>query len=46
MALAGSPKDEDADNNAVLVGGNGRRYLADFHSIAGYTDFDGRAGVS
>lgn len=38
-ALSGSPRDEDADSNAVLVGGNGQTYTADFSTIAGYTNF-------
>ena len=39
-ALTGSPKDEDANNDAVVVGGNGQNYSADFDGIAGYTNFD------
>jgi len=39
-ALTGSPKDEDANNDAVVVGSNGRNYSADFDGIAGYTSFD------
>jgi len=42
-ALTGSPKDEDANNDAVLAGGNGQHYQADFGSIAGYTNFDSGA---
>ena len=38
-ALSGSPKDQDANNNASVVGGNGQTYTPDFNSIAGYTDF-------
>lgn len=38
-ALIGSPKNEDANNDAVLVGGNGQNYSADFDDITGYTDF-------
>ena len=38
-ALTGSPKDEDANNDAVVIG-NGQNYSADFDGIAGYTDFD------
>ena len=38
-ALTGSPRDEDANNNAVVVGGNGQNYSADFDGIAGYTNF-------
>ncbi len=39
-ALIGSPKNEDANADAVLVGGNGRNYSADFDGIVGYTNFD------
>jgi hypothetical protein len=39
-ALKGSPQNEDANNNAVIVGGNGQSYTADFDNIAGYTNFD------
>jgi hypothetical protein len=39
-ALTGSPQDEDADTDAVLVGGNGQNYSAEFSGIAGYTNFD------
>jgi hypothetical protein len=39
-ALTGSPKDEDANNDAVAVGSNGQNYAADFDGIAGYTNFD------
>jgi hypothetical protein len=39
-ALTGSPQNEDANNDAVLVGGNGQNYPADFDGIAGYTNFD------
>jgi hypothetical protein len=39
-ALTGSPQNEDANNDAVLVGGNGQNYSADFDDIAGYTNFD------
>jgi hypothetical protein len=39
-ALAGSPQNEDADNDAVVVGGNGQTYSADFDQIAGYTNFE------
>ena len=39
-ALTGSPQNEDANNDAVLVGGNGQTYSADFDDIAGYTNFD------
>ncbi len=37
-ALTGSPQHEDANNDAVLVGGNGQNYSADFDGIAGYTN--------
>ena len=39
-ALTGSPKNEDANIDAVLVGGNGQNYSADYDGIAGYTNFD------
>jgi hypothetical protein len=39
-ALTGSPRDEDANNNAVIIGSNGQHYPADFDGIAGYTNFD------
>jgi hypothetical protein len=39
-ALTGSPKDEDANNNAVVIGSNGQNYSADFDGVAGYTNFD------
>ena len=39
-ALTGSPQDEDANNNAVIIGSNGRNYAAEFDGIAGYTNFD------
>ena len=39
-ALTGSPQDEDANNDAVVIGGNGQNYSADFDGIAGYTNFD------
>jgi Domain of unknown function (DUF4352) len=39
-ALTGSPQNEDANNDAVLVGGNGQTYSADFDEISGYTNFD------
>jgi hypothetical protein len=39
-ALTGSPQNEDANNDAVVVGGNGQTYTADFAGIAGYTNFD------
>jgi hypothetical protein len=39
-ALTGSPQNEDANSDAVLVGGNGQHYPADFSDVAGYTSFD------
>ena len=39
-ALTGSPQDEDANNNAVILGSNGQSYAADFEGIAGNTNFD------
>ena len=42
-ALAGSPQNEDANNDAVVVSGNGQTYSADFDGIAGYTNFNGGA---
>ena len=39
-ALTGSPQNEDANNDAVLVGGNGQNYSADFDDIAGYANFE------
>jgi len=39
-ALTGSPQTEDANDNAVVIGGNGQTYSADFNGIAGYTNFD------
>jgi hypothetical protein len=38
-AMTGSPQDEDANNDAVVVG-NGRTYSAGFAAITGYTNFD------
>jgi len=38
--MTGSPQGEDANNDAVLVGADGREYQADLNSIAGYTNFD------
>jgi len=38
--LTGSPQGEDANNDAVLVGADGRVYQADLNGIAGYTNFD------
>jgi hypothetical protein len=39
-AMKGSPQDEDADLDAVLVGRNGQSYTADFSDITGYTNFN------
>ena len=39
-AVTGSPQNEDANNDAVLFGGSGQEYSADFSDIAGYTNFD------
>ena len=39
-ALTGSPQNEDANNDAVIIGGNGQAYSADFDGIAGHTNFD------
>ena len=39
-AVKGSPQNENANDDAVLVGGNGRNYPADFAAIAGYANFD------
>jgi hypothetical protein len=38
-ALTGSPQDEDANNDAAVVGSNGQTYTADIDSITGYTNF-------
>ena len=42
-ALAGSPQNEDANNDAVVISGNGQTFSADFDGIAGYTNFNGGA---
>ena len=39
-ALTGSPRDEDANNDAVVIGSDGQDYSADFHGVAGSTNFD------
>jgi len=39
-ALAGSPQNEDANNDAVVIGGNGQTYAAAFDGIAGHKNFD------
>lgn len=38
-ALSGSPQDEDANDDAAVVGSNGQTYNADVDDIAGYTNF-------
>jgi hypothetical protein len=38
-ALSGSPQDENADNDAAVVGSNGHTYTADIDNITRYTDF-------
>jgi len=40
-AVRGRPKDDDANNDAVLVGSNGKTYTCDFTDIAGYGNFSG-----
>jgi hypothetical protein len=46
-ALNGSPQDEDANNDAVIIGSDGQNYTADFDRIAGYTNFaDGMIHVA
>jgi hypothetical protein len=39
-ALSGSPQDEDANSDAVLIGSNGQTYTFDVSDIVGYTNFD------
>jgi hypothetical protein len=39
-SLSWIPQNEDANNDAALIGGNGQTYSADLNSIAGYTNFD------
>jgi hypothetical protein len=39
-AVSGSPKGDDALNDAALVGSNGRTYTCDLNDIAGYGDFN------
>ena len=39
-ALKGSPRDEDANSDADLIGSNGQTYTFDLNDIAGYTNFD------
>ena len=41
-AVSGSPKNQNANNNASVVGANGQTYTPDFSPIAGYTDFKPR----
>ncbi len=38
-AVRGSPKGDDANNDAALVGSNGQTYTCDFTDIAGYANF-------
>jgi len=38
-ALSGSPQDEDANDDAAVVGSNGQTYNADLDDITGYTNF-------
>jgi hypothetical protein len=38
-ALSGSPQDEDADDDAAVVGSNGQTYNTDLSDITGYTNF-------
>ena len=38
-AISGSPQNEDANNDAALVGSDRQTYNADISSIAGYTNF-------
>lgn len=38
-ALSGSPQDEDANNDAAVIGSNGQIYTPDISSITGYTNF-------
>jgi hypothetical protein len=47
QAVNGSPKDEDANSDAAIIGSNGQTYTADFNNIAGYTNFsDGQINVA
>jgi hypothetical protein len=39
-ALTGSPQNEDANNDAVVIGGDAQTYSADFGGIAGHANFD------
>ncbi len=46
-ALSGSPRDENADADAVVIGSNGRTYTFNIRLIAGYTNFsDGMIHVA
>ena len=38
--VSGSPKGDDANNDAALVGSNGKTYTTDFNDIAGYANFN------
>lgn len=38
--VSGSPKGDDASNDAALVGSNGKTYTTDFNDIAGYANFN------
>jgi hypothetical protein len=38
-AISGSPQNEDANNDAVVIGSDGQSYTSDLNSIAGYTNF-------
>ena len=38
-ALSGSPRDENANADAVIIGSNGQTYTFDIRRIAGYTNF-------
>ena len=38
-ALKGSLQDENANNDAAVIGSNGQTYHADFDAIGGYTNF-------
>jgi hypothetical protein len=39
-ALTGSPQNEDANNDAAVIGGDAQTYSADFGGIAGHSNFD------
>ncbi len=38
--VSGSPKGDDANNDATLMGSNGKTYTCDFNDIAGYANFN------